>query len=131
MQKDRYLFRGQKVDTKEWVYGDLVMVFDGETLKRSPHIVISYNYDTFDWNEVIPDTVGQFTGLTDNNGVKIFEGDVIKVCNSYGYGFLSSGSVATIKWSDTECCYFIDGKFRLTKNRKIEVIGNIHDKYVL
>lgn len=71
------IFRGKKIDTKEWVYGNLVMVCNGETLKRYPCIVISYNHDAFDWHEVIPETVGQYTGVNDKNKDKIFEGDII------------------------------------------------------
>lgn len=71
-------FRGQRIDNKEWVYGSLVMVCDGESLKRYPCIVVSYNYDSFDWHEVDKETVGQFIGLCDKKGKTIYEGDFIK-----------------------------------------------------
>ncbi len=50
------LFRGKTKNTNEWVYGDLVRLKDGN--KEIPHI--------YGFGEVIPETIGQFTGLYDN-----------------------------------------------------------------
>lgn len=65
--KREILFRGRNIDTGEWVYGDLLtgnrIVHPGERDLLS--------------TDVDQDTVGQFTGATDKNSVKIFEGDII------------------------------------------------------
>ena len=65
------LFRGKRVDNGEWVYGYLYQ--DGligcNIFQTKPHLA-AYIVD--------PSTVCQFTGLTDRNGVKIFEGDVVE-----------------------------------------------------
>jgi hypothetical protein len=73
--KREILFKGKSVETGKWVYGSLVLVCNGETLKRYPCIVISYDHDTFDWIEVTQKSVSQFINQKDKNGKNIFEGD--------------------------------------------------------
>ena len=65
-------FRGKSILTDEWFYGDLVHSAD----KKRTAILVN-DKDSYDECEVVPETVGQFTGLYDCEGEEIFEGDIL------------------------------------------------------
>ena len=121
------LFRGKRADTKEWIYGDVQQNVDAVKIREQEpniqHIARSF--------VVIPETVGQFTGLTDIHGVKIFEGDIIKQYEKTQFGDPVS-DFGLVKWDNKECMLFRTstriGKDRLVTSRDIyEVVGNIND----
>jgi hypothetical protein len=113
------LFRGKRVDNGEWVEGDLTGEFTIHT--QPPWIDGEGSYEWWGY-EVIPETVGQFTGLTDKNGKKIFEGDIVKSA------YFENAVVEfwEYQWSFKS---EVDShhSFR-TASHTFEVTGSIHDK---
>ena len=135
------LFRGKCFHTEEWVEGYLGIEVPDEL------VIQQFSYDEYfksnciDQYSVKPETIGQYTGLTDKNGTKIFEGDILKIIDG------KEIIIASVKFGDynqpdkilkTHIAFYFDIA-NLVSYRKdigywfgktfseIEVIGNVHD----
>lgn len=126
------LFRGKRTDNGEWVEGyfathTICTVYDtylAPVIEKIPQSI--YGDDTT-W-EIIPETRGEFTGLTDKNGRRIFEGDIVRHDVNYHDMVISYDVENWDGWlyediDDNMQAYSIC-EFCLND---IEVIGNIHD----
>ena len=122
------LFRGKRTKDKEWVEGDLLNGgIDFDTAIRV--------YDAIGGGSrvfaVDPSTVGQYTGLKDKNGKRIFEGDIVKAQDNLIFSLFCDGLVGKVVYIET--AFFIEPKdptkseYLFNECAVYEVLRNIHD----
>ena len=107
------LFRGKQKNNGEWIYGDLV---------TKQNICIAN-----DWHEVIrvdDETVGQYTGLTDKNGKKIFDDDIVKDIVGGIYKVVYDTEYMRFAFEQDSIKWGLEG---FDSVMDFEVIGNIYD----
>ena len=109
------LFRGKRVDNGKWTEGYFFKSWD------KVFLLWGMTDDCPNMEEVVPETVGQFTGLCDKNGKKIFEGDIVESPN---------GTQGFIEWQNAECAFLVNigDDWQTMDDCPYEVIGNIYDK---
>lgn len=133
---DRYLFRGISIDTKEWVYGSLVSNSDKAVI-----VVTGKNSDSQSEDEpecegyypIIPETVGQWTGLVDKNGEKIFEGD-----NLFVIDFADDYFEGVIVWDKNDGSFVLNDdagnylrRLDFSTEDELSIMSSIHDDVII
>lgn len=116
------LFRGKRVaGGKEWIYGNVNYYpnINRWFIRLHPAMNVMQTLE----DEVSAKTVGQFTGLLDKNGKKIFEGDIVKHRSYYSGNFI----ISVVTYTEGYFLAMADNNSGFNLSDKLEVIGNIHD----
>lgn len=128
------LFKAKRIDNGEWVEGFYIKRYD--LLDNEEHFIFhTDSYKVWEFAEIVPETLCQFTGLNDKNGKRIWEDDIVTCQTRFG------SDVGRVVFHKGKFCVLWVSKYHYPKkahienyydiNTRMSVLGNIFDRPIL
>ena len=132
------IFRGKSTKTGEWIKGYYIHFQDNLRNREAHRISDGYadsmpEGDGYDFcagfEDINPETLGQFTGVYDNKGVPIYEGDIVRYrWTDERYKRNQKFYIGEVEWNEWEAGWGLKHCMNVSfRSARLEVVGNIHD----